>query len=219
MGLSTSKSHCLIVCNGEAPTHQLMHDEYHEHSALIAADGGAKSISEYGLKPDVVIGDMDSYHDTLHTDDVHILEDTDQETNDLEKALYYAKANNYMDCTILGATNQRIDQTLKNLSVLKQFHPYFDQLIMKDRYGDLFLLPKEYHPNLPIGTTVSLFPLSGKVTGIFLKGFRYPLHGETLENGVRDGTSNVVTKPDALITYECGDLLMFIYRPERIQNN
>lgn len=208
-----SHSNCLIICNGEAPTRQLIHKEYREHNLLIAADGGAEYCFENGLTPDIVIGDMDSF--IAKSDDLNMLKDEDQETNDLEKALKYAIENEYAYCTILGATGLRVDQTLKNLSVLKKFSGCFKRLIMKDSYGDIFLLPKAYQLNLPVNTTVSLFPLSGKATGIVLKGFRYPLEHETLQNGVRDGTSNVITASNASITYETGDLLIFIHKPQR----
>jgi len=193
-----------------------MRNEYRNHDMLIAADGGAKYCFKYGFTPDIIIGDMDSY--TGKQFDINILKDTGQETNDLEKALSYARKLKFLHVTILGATGQRLDQTLKNLSVLKQFNGYFKQLIIKDMYGDTYLLPNEYHLNVPVDTTVSLFPLSGEVTGIVLKGFRYSLDNESLKNGVRDGSSNVVTAPEASISYETGDLLIFIHKPERTSN-
>lgn len=208
--------HCLIICNGEAPNRQLVYEEYRTHNMLIAADGGAEYCERYSLTPDIIVGDMDSY--TAKREDIRILQDPDQETNDLEKALAYAQNQKSTHCTILGATGQRLDQTLKNLSVLKKFNSCFKQLVIKDEYGDTYLLPKKHHLTLPVHTTVSLIPLSGKVTGIVLEGFRYALDHETLQNGVRDGTSNITTSPEVSITYKTGDLLIFIYKPKRSNN-
>jgi len=208
--------HCLIICNGEVPNRQLVDNEYRSHDLLIAADGGAEYCDRYGLTPDLIVGDMDSY--TAERNDLRILQDSDQETNDLEKALAYAKKQKATHCTILGATGQRLDQTLKNLSVLIKFNSCFKQLVIKDNYGDAYLLPKQHHLTLPVHTTVSLIPLSGKVTGIELEGFRYPLNHETLQNGVRDGTSNITTSPEISIAHKTGDLLIFIHKPERSNN-
>jgi thiamine pyrophosphokinase len=110
----------------------------------------------------------------------------------------------------LGATGHRIDQTLKNLSVLKQFNEKFLEIHMVDNFGEIRLLPTEFKTELTTGTQVSLFPLSGKVTGITTQGLKYPLKNGTLENGVRDGSSNEVVESPVHITHTHGDLLMFV---------
>jgi thiamine pyrophosphokinase len=133
----------------------------------------------------------------------------DQESNDLEKALNHALNNQATHIHILGATGQRLDHTLKNLSVLKQFNAHFKELLLMDDFGDTMLIEKTFRENITIGTPISLFPLSGKVTGITTKGLKYPLSNESLENGVRDGSSNEVVETPVEITYEEGDLLLF----------
>jgi thiamine pyrophosphokinase len=110
---------------------------------------------------------------------------------------------------ILGATGLRLDHTLKNLSVLKQFNNQFEDLYLIDNFGISLILPNSFSRELPIGTSVSLFPLSGKVTNITTTGLKYPLKDENLENGVRDGSSNTVANTPVTITYKEGDLLFF----------
>jgi thiamine pyrophosphokinase len=51
-----------------------------------------------------------------------VIKDPDQQTNDLEKALLYAIKMECSSAVVFGATGQRADQTVKNLSVLKQFN-------------------------------------------------------------------------------------------------
>ena len=109
-------------------------------------------------------------------------------------------------------TGQRIDQTLKNLSVLKQFNDRFQTLVFEDNYGITRLIPPKFTDDIPLGTTVSLFPLSGRVEGIRTKGLKYQLKDEALENGVRDGSSNQVADTPVEIQYRSGDLLLFVAR-------
>ncbi len=63
-----------------------------------------------------------------------------------------------------------------------------------------------------MGSIVSLFPLSGEVKGIKTEGLKFSLNGETLKNGVRDGTSNETVQPEFSIKIEEGDLMVFVER-------
>lgn len=199
----------LILCNGKPPSLELFNECRRWADFFIAADGGGNIAREFQSIPDVVIGDMDSF--TKHeSDDFEMVFDPDQETNDLEKALKRAISEGSRDVVVLGATGKRLDQTLKNLSVLKQFNDKFDSLIFRDNHLDTFLLPDNFSKDMKIGTQVSLFPLSGEVSGIQTKGLRFPLNNEKLINGVRDGSSNEVVGSPVHITHKKGDLLMLV---------
>jgi thiamine pyrophosphokinase len=152
---------------------------------------------------------MDSFT-KKESDDFELVYEPDQESNDLEKALRRAITEGSRNVVVLGATGKRLDQTLKNLSVLKQFNDKFESLIFRDNHLDTFLLPNDFSKELKIGTQISLFPLSGVVSGIHTEGLKYPLNNEKLINGVRDGSSNEVVASPVHITHREGDLLMFV---------
>lgn len=201
----------LILCNGLPPSKPLFEQAYEWADFFIAADGGANTALSMGIEPDVVIGDMDSFNPS---DDrsLKVIKDPDQYSNDLEKALGLATDKEAGSVIVLGAIGRRVDQTLKNLSVLKQFYNQFEELLFRDDYGDLKLIESPYSAELEAGTTVSLFPLSGKVTGIKTEGLMYPLENEALENGVKDGSSNKVVSSPVNISFEEGDLILFVGR-------
>lgn len=199
----------LILCNGDPPSEQLFRECRKYADYLIAADGGGNIALRLNAKPDVVIGDLDSFKNTKEHS-FEIVFEPDQESNDLEKALKLAKEKQATHVDILGATGLRVDQTLKNLSVFKQFHSEFEELRLKDNFGEIRLLESTFKDEFETGTLISLFPLSGKVSGITTQGLKYPLKNEALENGVRDGSSNEVVDSPVCITHKKGDLLMFI---------
>ncbi|MDX1585519.1 MAG: thiamine diphosphokinase [Balneolaceae bacterium] len=201
----------LILCNGLPPSEELFKECQQWADYLIAADGGGNVAHRLNVVPDVVIGDMDSFN-YPDSESYKVVFDPDQETNDLEKALKKAIDEGAMEVIVLGATGKRLDQTLKNLSVMKQFNSSFNSLVYRDNFGDTFILPDIYRKELEPGTQVSLFPLSGKVTGIHTEGLKYSLTDEKLMNGVRDGSSNEVVSSPIEITHKEGDLLMFIAR-------
>lgn len=203
----------VILCDGRPPEADLLKRELKDAQLFIAADGGGNTARGLGFTPDLVVGDMDSFI-SRKEDSFEVITDPDQETNDLEKALTSALNRNIEQVVLLGAVGRRLDHTLKNLSVLKQFNQKFDSLIIKDRYGDTRLIRSPFRESFPVGTTISLFPLSGEVKGISTKGLLYSLENESLKNGLRDGTSNKTTQPDIEILFEEGDLLLISANPD-----
>ncbi|MEX0770752.1 MAG: thiamine diphosphokinase [Balneolaceae bacterium] len=199
----------VILCDGRRPPADRIRAAVEQADLFIAADGGGNAAHELKLVPRIVIGDLDSY--SVSPDpQTEVIQDNNQESNDLEKALNKALESGAKEVWVFGAIGQRLDHTLKNLSVLKQFNARFKSLRFVDRYGELFLLPARYQAQYPVGTVISLFPLSGKVSGITTRGLKYPLRDEALENGVRDGTSNETVSDRIEITHKKGDLLLFV---------
>jgi len=201
--------HTLILCNGSPPSEDLLREYRANSDHFIAADGGGNIALQHNLTPDVVIGDLDSF-DGSPDNDFEVIHKPDQYANDLEKALAHALQQQATHVHILGATGLRLDHTLKNLSVLKQFHDQFIELRMRDNFGETRLLDLNFREEFPTGTSLSLFPLSGKVTGITTSGLKYPLDDGVLENGVRDGSSNETIEALIEITHKRGDLLLFV---------
>lgn len=203
-------SKVLIVCNGESPPQALLHDHFEQADWCIAADGGYDILIAAGLRPQVVTGDLDSLANEVE-EGVRLVMNPDQETNDLEKALQLAMDEGARNVVVLGATGLKLDQTLKNLSVLLQFHSRFESIYFDDERSRILILEKEAEMSLKIGTDISLFPLSGKVDGIVTEGLKYPLINESLENGYRDGSSNQVVSDPVRIQYRNGYLLAIIH--------
>jgi thiamine pyrophosphokinase len=203
-----SKS-AVILCNGQPPVRNQIVQSLKDANLFIAADGGGNTARDMNLSPDVVIGDLDSYHQKK-SDPWEVIKKESQDVNDLEKALDHALQENITNAIVYGATGLRLDHTVKNLSVLKQYHSRFESLFFRDQFCDVMLIESPFIEELPLHTSVSLFPLSGVVSGITSKGLKYKLDNDTLENGVFDGSSNLTISSTIKITFESGDLLFFI---------
>ena len=50
----------IVIANGEFPTHEVPINYLKNCNHIICTDGAADKINEFGLKPNVVIGDFDS---------------------------------------------------------------------------------------------------------------------------------------------------------------
>lgn len=198
----------VIIANGQMPSAREVRRMVQKTSMLVCADGGTVHALRMGLQPDVVIGDLDSLVPRWQRrlkDSTTILGSTDQERNDLEKALQYLLHRKIKTITILGATGRRIDQTLANLSLLEKYQGKA-KLTFVDPSGTVELVTSRVKFRAKPRETVSLLPL-GKAEGVTTKGLLYPLSNETLEPGTR-GVSNEVTERVIEIRVRRGKLLL-----------
>lgn len=155
---------------------------------LVCADGGAEMAVAYNLKPDAVIGDMDSLSaDALAKLDpacVHHI--PEQDSTDFEKCLRSVSTPAIL---AHGFTGGRLDHELAACTALVR-HPEHRCILMGEE--DLcFLAPSEFEIDLPVGTRFSLYPM-GEVSGRS-EGLKYPINGLVMSPATRGGTSNEVT--------------------------
>jgi thiamine pyrophosphokinase len=180
-------------------------------SIVVAADGGANVCRRHGVVPDVIIGDLDSVtRETLRRSRLSLLlRVRRQDSTDLEKALDFLAANRVPEAVILGADGRRIDFTLGNLSVLWRYHTRMSLTVAGDGW---YAVPVRTRMSVdaPGGTVVSVVP-NGKVAGLTLRGFRYPLSNATMRIG-EVGVSNVVRSRSASVSLRSGSLLVIVQR-------
>jgi thiamine pyrophosphokinase len=199
----------LIIANGEPPRKQLLQSLSKEADVVVCADGGTNTALKFGIRPDAIVGDLDSVHAEalVKFQRVPTYEDTDDETTDLEKAISWAVKQKYDHITVVGASGKRLDHTVGNLGVLPKFYP--DALVrFVDDLGEMMYVGRELTIEAKRGDVVSLIPLN-RCEGVATSGLRYGLEGETLELGVREGTSNVVLASPVTIKVKKGHLLLF----------
>lgn len=192
-----------------------------ENTCLIAADRGVEFFMGTDLEPDVAVGDFDSlsaegakYMETLKHTEIRRLK-PEKDDSDTQSAANYAIEQGTERIMILGATGNRIDHLMANFGLLMLGKTKQVQIVLVDAYNYMSLiesgmiLKKEEQ----FGKYVSFFPIEGEVTGLTLKGFKYPLNSYTLK--VEDSgltVSNEISDPEAEVTFETGKLLMIISR-------
>ena len=192
-----------------------------ENTCLIAADRGVEFFMGTDLEPDVAVGDFDSlsaegakYMETLKHTEIRRLK-PEKDDSDTQSAANYAIEQGTERIMILGATGNRIDHLMANFGLLMLGKTKQVQILLVDAYNYTSLiesgmiLKKEEQ----FGKYVSFFPIEGEVTGLTLKGFKYPLNSYTLK--VEDSgltVSNEISDPEAEVTFETGKLLMIMSR-------
>lgn len=200
----------LLAVNGEIDAGDIYRLNDTQFDVIIAADGAADRLKQLGKRADYVVGDLDSVSSEIKTslDAEHLIYRPSQELNDLEKALMLCADLGVSHITLIGVTGKRFDHSLNNFSVLCRYFHRFEMEIV-DRHARYFLVDKEFSYSGKSGQTVSLLPL-GKVEGITTRGLGFPLNNESLELGVREGCSNVMTENDFSLQISSGVLLVVI---------
>jgi thiamine pyrophosphokinase len=183
---------------------------------LICCDGGARHFQNSGIKPDVVIGDMDSIAPNqlagYSREKIKIIKyPVNKDFTDTELALDYALGLKPEKIFIWCALGGRIDHTLANVFLLVKGREEGVRISLIDEYCEAFVLDKEATFTNETGKTVSLLPLTPQVTGINLTGFAYPLEKGTLKMGESRGISNVINDERAVVKVGKGSLLVIKY--------
>jgi thiamine pyrophosphokinase len=165
---------------------------------VVAADGGANVLRDWGLDAEAIIGDMDSLidRDGWAERGAHVLHLPEQETTDLEKCLYATEAPFYLG---IGFTGRRFDHTLAALHALLRWPAKRVVLIGAD--DAIFLAPADWRATLAPGARVSFFPLR-PVTGIASTGLAWPIDGLAFAPGERIGTSNRADTADVTARFD-----------------
>ncbi|MFH1567155.1 MAG: thiamine diphosphokinase [Gemmatimonadota bacterium] len=204
----------VIVGNGEPPPRALLLECLAGQPLILCADGGANVVWDAGHVPDWVVGDLDSVRPEVlaRVPAPHrVRVDADDTGTDLQKVLHQALDLGVREAVLLGFTGRRVDHTLWNLGLLKA---YGDCLALRlvDAHCDVRLIGAGIRFRAAIGQKLSLCPLSGPVAEITTHGLRWPLKGEALAPGVKDGISNEVVANPVEIAVGSGDLLLCLQR-------
>lgn len=196
--------------------------------AIIAANGGSALASYLGIKPTLVIGDLDSADPALINSweaegvEMRRYSHTTKSETDTELAVLAAvdllgasQGTIYM----LNATGGRLDHSLANVLLLT--HPAFAEvdLCLVEANSTLFLA-KPGRQNQIDGkkdNLLTLLPI-GDVSGVTLSGCRYPLEHETLLMGRGRGVSNEIVSDNASVSFGEGLLLVVVTKRESAGN-
>ncbi len=209
----------VIVANG--PMTRLPLAELHlgEDDLVVCVDGGVQNALALGLRPHVVIGDMDSIEPEvrrrLELEGVRLVAHPPRkDETDSELAVRYALAEGATDLVLLAALGGRIDHTLANVMLLAIPELEGVRARLVDGNQELLLVRDEGFIEGRPGETVSLLPLAGDATGVYTEGLEYALHDGVLKFGAARGVSNVLVASQARVEVREGLLLLVHHHQE-----
>lgn len=196
----------VIICAGTISDYEFAASLLRGNDFIICADGGLYHAERLGIKPRLIVGDFDSFEGAL-PDGTEILRlPREKDYSDTYTAVLEARKRGAKEILLLGATGTRLDHTVANIALLEIMRRGGIRGEIIDRSNRLFVVQKHDFITAPVGTTVSLLPLS-PVTGLTLKGFKYPLDNADAELFNPIWISNELSAPQGEITYKDGVLI------------
>jgi thiamine pyrophosphokinase len=207
-----SPKRAVIFVNGRLRSPKRLAALLQADDFLIAADGGLRHLRRLGLKPHLLIGDLDS----VTAEDVQWAITNgaevrryprEKDETDLELALKAAMETGTRTILLAAALGGRLDQTLGNLFLLTR--PELDGLDVRldDGGEEVFLIRDLVELHGQAGDIVSLLPLNGPALGVTTRALKYPLNTETLHPDSTRGISNVMEDRTAGVAVSSGLLL------------
>lgn len=200
-----------LFLNGTPPDKKLALKVIAGSDIIIAADGGAEFLYANDIVPGVLIGDLDSCSfkvmEQFRKKGVPVVRIREQETTDFEKALKFCKEHGVKKIDVLSGFSQRPDHTLNNFSVMKRYSKAFILRLLTDEF-ECFYAHKSVSFDYPKNEVVSMLA-APKASGIVTRGLKYPLKGESLEFGKREGTLNISVSGKVSISFRNGTLIIF----------
>jgi thiamine pyrophosphokinase len=191
----------VVVVIGGGPLSPRGVGEVMPDATIIAADSGLDHAVAAGLRPTVLVGDLDSisahgkmwaYAHELEIDEHPV----DKDVTDTELALVRAAASDATNLLVLGAAGERFDHALGTLAALgKPLLGRFEtiRLVLDDIAVHVIHAGRSAIVDLPPNTPFSLLALHGPCRGINVSGARWLLADASLEPSSTRGISNEST--------------------------
>ena len=209
---------CLIITGGKLDLafarSFLERETFHK---VIAVDGGLEAVRALGLTPDYVVGDFDTVEEDVIEEfrkaSYIVWESHKPEKNETDTELARNRALT-LACdriVFLGATGGRVDHLLGNLHLLYGGMEREVEAWIVDAWNKIYLVDQNrtFVRDQLWGKYVSFLPYTEKVTGITLKGLKYPLNKKNIKRGEEAGLciSNEVEDEVGTLEFEEGVLV------------
>lgn len=186
-----------------------------EFNNIIASDKGLEALDKIQIKPNYIIGDFDSLNNEildkyLKNNEAEITRlNPIKDYTDTHMAIKKAIEIKSTDITIIGAIGTRQDHTIANINILKEALDKKISCKIIDRNNEISLINENISLKKDVSYPfISLIPLTTKVEGITLKGFKYNLSNAIINIGESIGVSNEQIENIATIEIKKGILVL-----------
>ena len=203
----TLSPEAVVLADGRFPTHPIPLAYLRKADHIICCDGSAESLIAADQEPEAVVGDLDSLSPVIAERFAErLFRDSDQDTNDLTKAVRWCINKRYKEIVIVGATGKREDHTIGNISLLTEYAREITVTMVTDTGTFTPLLRSSVVKCFP-GQQVSIFSTNPE-TEITSTGLKYPLNKRRLNNWW-EATLNEAETDIIELSFKGGPLIVY----------
>lgn len=197
---------CAIVSGGTySPLREMETCDF-----VIACDRGYVYLNQNGKKPDLLVGDFDSYTGPLPADVPRLDLPVEKDDSDTMAAIRYAVEQGFDELWLYCALGGRLDHLLSNLQAGTFAVQHGLRVRIVDDENEIFLfsagsitVPPHEHCSL------SVLALTDTCTDVTIRGGKYPLEHATVHNSFPIGVSNE-WRGTVDISVDCGVLAVIL---------
>ncbi len=205
----------LIVGSGEIENYELLKEVIETVDYVICADGGANHLVKVGLRPDLVIGDLDSIEEEtlkyLYKANVEVSKfPKEKDYTDTELAIKYLINKKVNEIIFMGVIGSRLDHTLANILLLKTL---LDKGVQGKIIGDsnvVYITDEKMVLKKEKNSFVSVVPMDNEGAIVTLEGFKYETIEEKFSFSSTYGISNQIVEEKGTIKIHKGICLVIV---------
>ena len=159
---------------------------------VIYCDCGLRHMDGFGVEPDLIVGDFDSYSNPEYDTETIVLP-CEKDDTDTVFAVKEALRRGFEDFLLIGVVGERLDHTLGNVSILLMLDSAGKKGIIIDDYSEMEIVSDRCEKPCIIDDSYAYFSLlniSGKASGVTIRGAKYPLEDAEITCEYQYGVSN-----------------------------
>lgn len=211
---------CILIGAGDFTYQSAISVSVSEDDYVIAVDGGYAYCDQLGIRTDLIVGDMDSVADDLHRKIESIARTNpeilfrlpcEKDDTDMRFAIKQGLVKGYREFVLYGALGGRLEHTIANIQCLLYLKNQGAKGTIADEKCSVFVIQDETirFPKEKEGF-FSLFALQKQVSGVTIKGMKYPLKDAVLTEDYPIGVSNEFIGEAAEVVVQDGMLLAIV---------
>ena len=178
----------VLIANGKVSKTDYVKKIIDSNDFFISIDAKLENLKELEVKPNLILGDLDSTAIDGLDSQIEVIKLSDQNKTDLEKSLDYCKENGIKKVVILGSSGLREDHSMANVLIAATYSDILQIELITYFYRIIFV--KEKAKINAHNAPVSIISLSSD-NKITTRGLKYDLNNEKLKS-FSHGISNEV---------------------------
>ena len=198
-------NYTVLIANGEFPNNEYCNNILSNNPEIICVDTNQELIEKLGIKPKIILGDLDTANINNANNSVQIIKLDNQNKTDLEKAFEFCLEEKINEIVVLGATGQADDHNLANILIAYQYSKKLNIELISNDFRIMFINErKTIKAKKNMRVSMISLDTNNKISS---SGLQYELKNETLDTFTK-GISNKCMENEFTISAE-KELILF----------
>ena len=203
----------IIVTGGNPPSKRTLLNFLSKDDYIIGVDSGCNCLREYGIKPDIILGDLDSidtnvieYYMEIGIEILKYKPEKDYSDTDL--GYMVAKEKGFNNILLFGGTGTRYDHALGNIGLLLKALRENIKIEMIDDNNKMFVVNSNTTFEGKYGELISFHALSDVVSNLNIYNAKYILRNYDMSLLEPRAICNEFLNENIEITFDSGIILV-----------